>query len=132
MHLSDIVEFFPTPRGTLGVIHFRSLRFSPKRLYWLTCAPNNETRGCHAHKALEQYIFCLSGAVELTVDNGSERTIHKLVAGADGIHIPNRCWRELNNFSDDAVVGVLASADYDPSDYIYTYEEFVEWVRVSP
>ena len=35
-------------------------------------------------------------------------------------------WRVLRNFSPGAVVGVLASEAYDESDYIRSYEAFLE------
>ena len=41
----------------------------------------------------------------------------------------NDMWREMFDFSPDAVLMVLASELYDESDYIRNYDEFLEMVR---
>jgi hypothetical protein len=38
-------------------------------------------------------------------------------------------WREMFDFSNDAVLMVLASELYDESDYIRDYDEFLEYVK---
>lgn len=38
-------------------------------------------------------------------------------------------WREMFDFSPDAVLLVLASELYDESDYIRNYDEFLEFVK---
>ena len=37
-------------------------------------------------------------------------------------------WREMFDFSEDAVLMVLASEIYDESDYIRDYDEFLKFV----
>ena len=39
-------------------------------------------------------------------------------------------WREMYDFSPDAVLMVLASDYYDENDYIRNYEEFIQTVHV--
>jgi hypothetical protein len=34
-------------------------------------------------------------------------------------------WREMHDFSADCVLLVLASAEYDESDYIRNYDDFI-------
>ena len=41
----------------------------------------------------------------------------------------NNMWREMFDFSPDAVLMVLASELYDESDYIRNYDEFLEFVK---
>ena len=36
----------------------------------------------------------------------------------------------MNNFSKDCILLVLASEDYDESDYIRDYDEFMEWLEI--
>jgi hypothetical protein len=40
-------------------------------------------------------------------------------------------WREMYDFSSDAVLMVLASEYYDESDYIRDYDTFLEMVKGS-
>ena len=46
----------------------------------------------------------------------------------EGLYIANDCWREMYDFSKDAVLMVLASELYDEKDYIRDYQEFLEYV----
>jgi hypothetical protein len=39
--------------------------------------------------------------------------------------IEDLVWREMNNFSSDCVLLVLASEYYDEADYIRDYDEFL-------
>jgi hypothetical protein len=41
--------------------------------------------------------------------------------------VPPGCWRVIRNFESHAVVGVLASTEYDASDYISEYDDFRGW-----
>ena len=38
-------------------------------------------------------------------------------------------WREMYDFSEDAVLMVLASELYDESDYIRNYDDFLKFVK---
>ena len=42
----------------------------------------------------------------------------------EGLYVPSKTWRELRNFSTNAVALILASRDFDKSDYIYNYNDF--------
>jgi len=129
MPLEDGVEQYRSEAGGLGVIHFRDLTFTPRRIYWLFDTPVGLERGWHAHKSLEQYLLCLSGQVQVELDNGDRTEIHELHGSTPGIHITPGHWRILRNMNPETIVLVLASEDYEPSDYIFDYEEFKAWTR---
>ena len=44
----------------------------------------------------------------------------------EGLYIANDIWREMYDFSPDAVLLVLASDFYKEEDYIRDYEEFLK------
>ena len=44
----------------------------------------------------------------------------------EGLYIKNNIWREMYDFSPDAVLMVLASDYYKEEDYIRNYEEFLK------
>lgn len=46
----------------------------------------------------------------------------------EGLYVTNSMWREMYDFSEDAVLMVLASELYDESDYIRDYDEFLAFV----
>ena len=82
-------------------------------------------RGRHAHKNLQQVIVCLQGQFKLLIDDGLKRSKFVMKTGDPSILINSLVWRELSDFSDDAVVLVLASEHYDEADYIRDYEHFL-------
>ena len=65
----------------------------------------------------------------MLLDNGKEKKIVPLEKPYEGLYVTNNMWREMYDFSDDAVLMVLASELYDESDYIRDYDEFLEFVK---
>ena len=49
----------------------------------------------------------------------------------EGLYVANNMWREMFDFSPDAVLLVLASELYDESDYIRNYDDFLEFIKES-
>ena len=45
--------------------------------------------------------------------------------------LPNNMWREMYDFSDGAVLLVLASEIYKEEDYIRNYDDFVKFIQIS-
>ena len=114
-------------RGGLGVLHFRELPFTPRRVYWLFDNPAGIERGWHAHKTLHQFIVCLSGSADVDIDDGNVRNTYRIQPMLDGLVVEPGHWRVLRNFAPHSLVLVMASDDYDPDDYIHDYEEFRSW-----
>lgn len=112
-------------RGQLVAIEEnKDIPFSVKRVYYMYDTTEGVTRGMHAHKSLEQILICVHGSCQLLMDDGRERIVVPLNQPNEGIYIAGNIWREMFDFSNDAVLMVLASEYYDESDYIRDYEEF--------
>lgn len=112
-------------RGMLNVIEYANeIHFPIKRVYFLTKVPSGSERGGHAHKILQQLIICPSGAFDITLDDGESKKKFTLSESHIGLKVTPGIWREMSNFSGDAVCLVIASELYDESDYIRDYEEF--------
>ena len=47
----------------------------------------------------------------------------------EGLYVSNNMWREMFDFSSDAVLMVLASELYDEADYIRDYDEFLDFIK---
>lgn len=50
----------------------------------------------------------------------------------EGLYVANNMWREMYDFSSDAVLLVFASELYDPNDYIRNYDEFLAYIKEHP
>lgn len=118
-------------RGNLSVVEeFKNVPFHIARAYWLYDVPAGASRGGHAHKRLKQLLIALSGSFTVTLDDGREKRHIQLNRPYQGLLIETGIWRTIDDFSSGAVCLVLASELYDASDYIYDYEEFLEYKGV--
>ena len=108
-----------------------NLSFDTKRVYYLYDIPGGETRGGHAHKELYQLIIAASGSFDVLLNDGINKKIISLNRPYHGLLIIPGIWREISNFSSGAISLVLASAKYDESDYIRSYENFLAYKEIS-
>ena len=86
-------------------------------------------RGYHAHKCLKQILIAIHGNCKIHLDNGKETAEILLDKPYEGLYISNDMWREMYDFSEDAVLMVLASEYYDESDYIRYYDEYIQYIK---
>ena len=118
-------------RGMLVALEeYKDIPFEIKRVYYMYDTKKDVHRGFHAHKSLEQILICIHGSCKVLLDNGSEKKIVSLEKPYEGLYIANNMWREMYDFSEDAVLMVLASEYYKEEDYIRDYNEFLRMVGV--
>ncbi len=116
-------------RGSLCVIEGqRDTDFPIARVYYIFGTQAGVARGFHAHRALQQLAVCVSGSCTMTLDDGRDRRSFVLDRPDMGVTIGPMIWREMHDFSDDAVLMVLADKQYDEADYIRNYDEFLAMV----
>ena len=124
---------FPTVSNYAGSLSFFEaeghIPFPIKRVYYIYDVPENERRGFHAHKKLQQVLFCIHGNCKILLDDGKEQETITLDNPAEGILINRTLWREMFDFSPGAVLLVLASEHYSESDYIRNYNEFLKYLE---
>jgi dTDP-4-dehydrorhamnose 3,5-epimerase-like enzyme len=124
------IPILANPLGSIGVVEGAALLpFEVRRFYFIHNVPPGATRGSHAHRELHQLVVAVSGSVVVELDDGTDREAFALTDPSLGLHIPPGYWRTLRDFAPQSVVAVLASHEYDESDYIRDYDTFVEWRR---
>lgn len=117
-------------RGMLVALEeFNDIPFEIKRVYYMYDTKPNIHRGFHAHKKLEQILICIHGSCKILLDNGKEKKVVSLEKPYEGLYIAHDMWREMFDFSSDAVLLVLASEIYCEEDYIRNYDEFLKFVE---
>lgn len=117
-------------RGQLVALEgYKDIPFEIKRVYYMYDTGEGVRRGFHAHKKLEQILICIHGSCKILLDNGKEKKVVSLEKQYEGLYVSNDMWREMYEFSPDAVLMVLASEYYDESDYIRDYDEFLKSVE---
>lgn len=117
-------------RGQLIALEeFKDIPFQIKRVYYMYDTKDGFVRGKHAHKSLEQILICIHGSCKIKLDNGIEKKIVPLERPYEGLYVANNIWREMYDFSKEAVLLVLASELYDEDDYIRNYDEFLRFIK---
>lgn len=109
-----------------------NIPFSIKRVYFMYDTKKDVHRGLHAHKKLQQVLFCVSGACTIRLDDGREKVEVKLNRPEKGLYIGPGIWREMYDFQAGTVLMVLASEYYNESDYIRDYQEFLGYSMIQP
>ena len=113
-------------RGNLSFIEGgRHVPFQIARTYYLYDVPGGSERGGHAHKDLHQLIIAISGSFDVVLSDGINSQSFHLNRPYQGLYICPMIWRVLDNFSSGSVSLVIASNNYDESDYYRDYDEYL-------
>ena len=122
----DLPKFLDA-RGNLSFAeNFKQIPFEIKRTYWIYDVPGGESRGGHAFRENEELIIALSGAFNVTVDDGSRKKTFSLSRSYYGLYIPKGLWREMEDFSTNSFALEFGSIKYSPEDYVRDYDEFLK------
>lgn len=123
----------PTISNELGNISIvekiNPFPFQIKRVYYIHGVSKGAVRGSHAHKNLNQLIIAVSGQFVVRLHDGVNEQKFSLDSPAKGLFVPPGYWRTLEEFTLGSAAMVLASAEYDETDYIRDYEEFLQWKK---
>jgi hypothetical protein len=112
--------------GNITPVHgYKEIPFEIKRIFYLYDVPGGESRGAHAHYECHQFVIAASGSFEILLDDGVKQKIVQLNRPYMGLHIPPRIWASEINFSSGSICLVLASHDYNASDYIRDYDIYL-------
>ena len=108
------------------------LPFQIRRIYYMFKTSVGVRRGLHAHHKLRQAAVCIQGNCKFLLDDGKEQATVSLDDPAEALLIEPMIWHEMFDFSDDAVLLVLADDHYDESDYIRARTEFDRLIGIKP
>lgn len=127
----QVIKYVFQPHGDdrgqlIALEEFNDIPFQIKRVYYMYDTKEGVVRGKHAHKKLEQILVCIHGSCKIRLDNGKERKVVPLEKPCEGLYVGSNMWREMYDFSPDAVLMVLASEVYEEADYIRDYDKFLQ------
>ena len=129
----EVIKYHFPPHGDdrgqlIAIEEMKDLPFDIKRVYYIYATLPGVRRGFHAHRNLKQILICVSGSCKIHLDNGTDTAEVLLDSPCEGLYISNDTWREMYDFSADAVLLVLASEYYDEADYIRNYDDFLHYI----
>ncbi|EMF83299.1 WxcM-like protein [Leptospira weilii serovar Topaz str. LT2116] len=104
----------------------KDVPFEIKRIYYINNLENSvSVRGQHAHKEIEQVIFCVSGSFTLKLDDGKSKQAILMNKDNVGVLLGKMLWHTMENFSSGCILLVAASDYYREDDYIRNYSDFI-------
>ena len=115
----------PDERGNLTFIEeAHHIPFVIARAYWIYDVPGGESRVGHAFRRQEEFVVALSGSFDVVLHDGCEQKTVTLNRSYRGLHLPPMIWRNIDNFSTNAVCLVLSSSPFTEEDYVRDFELF--------
>ena len=114
-YLIDLKTFIDK-HGNLTVIE--EIPFDIKRIFYIY-GVDNVKRGGHRHKATVQAAICLKGFCTIFNNDGVNKSTFILDRPDKCLILETKDWHIMSDFSSDAILMIIASTKFDPSDYIF-------------
>jgi len=104
-------------RGNLTVIE-KVLPFAIKRVFYIYGVDDSK-RGGHRHHKTVQAAVCIQGECKIYNSNGRTEEVFHLNKPSLCVVLLPEDWHSMYEFSEDAILMVLASENFDENDYIF-------------
>jgi WxcM-like, C-terminal len=105
--------------------------FPIARIFTITGVPAGTKRANHAHRACSQLHVCLSGSVEVLLNDGYEAVSLAVKHDAKGLLIPPLLWNTVTFENASTVLIVICDEPYDAGDYIRNWDDYLRLKRGS-
>jgi dTDP-4-dehydrorhamnose 3,5-epimerase-like enzyme len=100
--------------------------FRIERMFALAASAGAK-RGRHAHRLCSQFMICVSGAVDVVCEDGSNKNTFALNRRNQALLVPPGLWNTVEFRQDESVLIVLCDRVYEADDYIRDYAEFLSF-----
>lgn len=116
-------------RGDLVPIYPLNFGLNPiKRVMIFKNVPINSVRGNHGHRREIQLFYIIKGEVEVQIES-KEGKIVKVLKENDYLKVFPLTWTIFKFVKKDTEMIVFGTEEYDQSEYIYDYIEFLELIK---
>lgn len=95
--------------------------FDVKRVFWIFDTKAGIMRGAHANKNSQFLLVAINGSCKIKVDNGKQVEVFELNNPYTGLYLDKMIWKEMYDFSHNAILLVLTNTLYDEKEYIRDY-----------
>lgn len=89
-----------------------------RRVYFISEVPEGSIRGGHRHHKTWQALVCIKGSCRVYVDDGQTKEYFDLNDPTCCLLLAPADWHQMMDFTEDAVLLVMANELYDINDYI--------------
>lgn len=118
-------------RGSMIVVEGeQAVPFDIKRLFYIYGTDPTVVRGKHANRKSDFVMVCVHGSCKVKITDGTNEIVVSLDDPTKGVYIPRMLWKDMYNFSEDAVLLVMASTHYNSTEYIRDFDAYCEEMRM--
>ncbi len=121
------LDKFEGSDGTLFAIN-KDIDLSAKRMFFVSNVPKGEVRGNHAHIEDKQLLICIQGKILVSLDDG-KKIKQCVIEKGQSVLMNNMIWGKQTYLTGDDILLVLCNNEYEESDYMTNYEEFLNTVK---
>lgn len=125
-NLIDLKEVVASDGNLVVTEVEQTLPFPVKRVFWIFNTPDKAVRADHASKNSDFVLICLNGQLTVELDNGKEKEKYHLNSSNVALYIPRMVWMRVYDFSENAILLVLASEKYAADQYCEDYNLFLK------
>ena len=103
--------------------------FDVKRSFYIFDTVPGIVRGNHANRNSEFLLIAISGSCKIKVDDGKRQEIIELNTPQKALYLGRMMWKEMYDFSYNAILLVLTNTLYDEKEYIRNYDEYLKEIK---
>ena len=85
-------------------------------------------RGGHAHKYTDQVIHCVQGNFILELEYNNINMVYHLDQSSSAVFTPALTWVDMTNISNDCIILVLSTDEYNIRNSLRSYREYKEYL----
>lgn len=111
--------------GSLIPIELIDIDMEVKRVFFVKDVPVNIIRGNHAHYKTKQILYCMNGQIEVILFDGIKEE-SQIINKYEYVYVDNLIWDSQRFITEDAILFVMASTNFDLKDYIFDKDEFIK------
>ena len=114
--------------GFIRIEENTDIPFDIRRIFYIYGKGNvGSVRGKHSNRKSEFVLFIVKGKCKIkTIDENNNEIVYELNEPNEAVYLPKMVWKEMYDFTEDAVLMVLTYEYYDSSEYIRDFDEFVD------
>ncbi len=128
--LIDLNSFGDARGKLIALEKGRNCPFDVKRVFYIFDTTENVVRGGHANRNSEFLFVPICGSCRIKIDNGYKTIDVLLNNPSKALYLDKMLWKEMYDFSCNAILLVLTNTTYDENEYIKNYDTYLKEVKL--
>lgn len=118
VYITDLKRY-NDKRGCLLPFEYQfNCPFDIKRIFLIYNVPKDATRGAHNNILSKHMLIAIKGSCTVKCIDNEKEIIYDLNSPDKGLFINNNIYKEIYNFSNDAVLLCLTNTKYNSEEYV--------------